>query len=134
MIFSKKNCLIISITIIITMFAFSGCSTKFGDFAEQTHFSFPNSNVKPLGHVEASKIKWGFVIPPSLTADDVREMINEVLAQKAGADLVINYKTDTKFTVIPIPIFSVYKLTMTLSGTAVSMEVGEQELFDQANY
>jgi hypothetical protein len=112
------------------MFAFSGCSTKFGDFAEQTHFSFPNSNVKPLGHVEASKVKWGFVIPPSLTADDVREMINEALAQKAGADLVINYKTDTKVTGIPF----VYKLTMTLSGTAVSMEVGEQELFDQVNY
>jgi hypothetical protein len=106
----------------------TGCSLKLGNIGEKTHFSYPNSNIKPLGHVQASKSKRSFIIPPTLTADDVRGLMNDALSQKAGADLIINYKVDTQITVIPIPIFTIYTLELTLSGTAVSMEVGQQEL------
>jgi hypothetical protein len=121
-----------TIIILATFFLIftAGCSAKFGSFEEKSHFAFPNSNVKPLGQVSVEKSKTSFIIPPSLDAADVRELLGQALQQKAGADLVINYKVDTKITVIPIPIFSIFTLTMSLSGTAVSMEVGEKELME----
>lgn len=106
----------------------TNCSMKFGTFSEQTHFSYPNSNIKPLGKVQSTVSRTTVLIAPTLTAEHVRELMDKALAQKAGADLIIDVQVDTKLTMIPIPIFSIYTATMTLSGTAVSMEVGRQEL------
>jgi len=124
----EKSTIMIFATLFLVFTA--GCSMKFGSFNEKSHFAFPNSNVKPLGQVTAETSKTSFIIPPSLEATDVRHLLSQALKQKAGADLVINYKVDTKITVIPIPIFNIFTLTMTLSGTAVSMEVGEKELME----
>ncbi len=113
------------------MISAAGCSMKYGDMSEKSHFAFPNSNVRPLGQVSAEVTKKSFIIPPSLGVEDVRTLIDKALSQKAGADLMINYKVDTTVTVIPIPIFSIYSLTMAISGTAASMEVGEKELSEK---
>jgi len=121
-----------TIILFATLFLISatGCSMKFGAMSEKSHFAFPNSNVKPLGQVSAELSKTSFIVPPDLGAEDVRNLLDKALKQKVGADLIINYKVDTKITVIPIPIFTFYTLTMTLSGTAASMETGEKELME----
>lgn len=46
----------------------TGCSTTSGSFAQQTHFSFPNSNVKSLGNIKHSVSECAFLIPPSMDA------------------------------------------------------------------
>lgn len=126
---NKKNLFIVlAITI---SFCIMGCSMKMGSFDTQTHFTYPNSNITPLGSVESSRSKTTFIIPPAISAEDVRGLISEALKKKPGADLIINYGVDTKLTIIPIPIFSIFMLDMTLSGTAVKMEVGRKELQEQ---
>lgn len=109
----------------------SACSTKMGATGEKSHFAFPNSNVVPLGKVAVEKSRWGFIIPPTIDADDIKEAINEALAQKPGADILINYKTDVKYTTV-FP--QLYHLTYTLEGTAADMQVGEQELLENVKY
>lgn len=126
--------LFLFIGVVSFFFLATGCSMKMGTFAEKTHFSFPNSNIKPLGQVSASMEKTGFIFPPVVTADDIRNLLENALGQKPGADLVINYKTDTEFSFIPIPILSFYTVKTTLTGTAVSMEIGMQELLEKLNY
>jgi hypothetical protein len=104
----------------------TSCSMKVGDFQEKTHFAFPNSNVTPLGNVQSSMKKTNFLFPPSLTADDIRKLMDDALTQEAGADLIVNYSIDTEITswlILPI-----YSMEITLSGEAASMEVGMQEL------
>lgn len=117
------------VVIIAVCTSFFGCTTKMGTFSEQTHFSYPNSNVKPLGHVKSSMKKTRVLFPYSYKAEDIKGLIDEALAQKPGADLLINYKTNTRITALPFPPYLIWQ-TVTLEGTAVSMEVGEQELLE----
>lgn len=111
----------------------TGCAITSGGFSEQTHFDFPNSNVKPLGQVKASIEKSSWIVPPEVTLNDVRNIIDQALKLKAGADMIINYRLNTTNT----SYLYYYTMLITLEGTAVSMEVGEQELqelIDQSGY
>ncbi|RII31752.1 MAG: hypothetical protein CXR30_02795 [Geobacter sp.] len=105
-----------------------GCTMKMGSIGDKSHFTYPNSNVEPLGHVSASVEKFGLIIPKDMTKEDVRALFEKALSQKAGADVLINYKIDTEYTVIPIPIFSLNYTKLYLSGTAAKMTVGQKEL------
>lgn len=119
------------LSLILACAFLTSCSTTRGGFGEQTHFDYPNSNVKPLGHVSATVKKTGFFFPPSWGAEDVKTLIERALSQKPGADILINYKTNTTFTswvILPI-----YSSEMVLEGTAVSMTIGRQELQEQFN-
>lgn len=108
---------------------FSGCSLKMGSFSEQTHFTYPNSNVKPLGYVKAALSKTSYFIPPAITNEDVTNLMNDALAQKSGADLIINYRVNTINTCYPFDVMPIFwKTDIILEGTAVNMEVGIQEL------
>ena len=112
---------------------FWGCTSKMGSFSDETHFSYPNSNVKPLGKVSVSITKSSFFIPPILTSQDARKLMHEALRQEAGADMIINYSIDTQYT----SIFFYHKSTTILEGTAVTMEIGKQifkETIDQIEY
>jgi hypothetical protein len=122
----KKLFFIISIC--LAMFAISGCSTKMGAIGDKSHFTYPNSNVEPLGNVSVQISKTGIIFPKSFEKEDVREMFSKALSQKAGADLLINYKLDTKFT--SWVILPVYTTTMTIEGTAAKMTVGKKELLE----
>ena len=114
-------------SVIILQFL-SGCTTTMGMIGDKSHFTYPNSNVEPLGTVSAEVSKTSFLIPKSFDKEDIRQLFNQALIQKAGADVLINYRIDTKFTTIPvIPlIFS----TVTISGTAAKMTVGQKELLE----
>jgi hypothetical protein len=111
----------------------AGCIVEGGRFSPESHFSFPNSTVVPLGQVKATRSRWS-VLTPSLSGDDALELMREALAQKAGADLIIDYVLDTTTTIFP-PF--IYKTDMVFEGTAVKMTIGRQELqsiLNQANY
>lgn len=82
----------------------------------------------PLGYVSASVKDQGFIFPPQVDKEKIAKLMEGALAQKPGADMIINYKIDTTNTVIPIPIFSIHFQTIKLEGTAASMKVGKQEL------
>lgn len=114
-----------TIFIILVFFVCAGCSLTMGKFDTNTHFAYPNSNITPLGQVKVATNKSSILIPPFIAYDDVKELINKGLAQKPGADLIINYKVDTTVTSY-LGLF--YTLEVTLEGTAVKMEVGKQEL------
>ncbi len=121
------------ITVFLFLYVLAGCSLKQGSFDNQSHFSFPNSNVTPLGQVKSSLSCWGFLVFP-LESDDALNLVNEAIAQKPGADLMINYVLDTKLGGLP-PLF--YKVDMTVEGTAAKMQIGEQGLgttLDQVKY
>lgn len=114
-----------TIFIIFVFFVFAGCSLTVGKFDTNTHFAYPNSNITPLGQVKVATSKSSILLPPDITYDDVKELINKGMAQKPGADLIINYKVDTTVTSY-LGLF--YSLEITLQGTAVKMEVGNKEL------
>ena len=113
----------------------SGCSTTAGGIRLQSHFAYPNSNVTPLGQVQVVKSKGNFLVPWTAKKDDVTGLLKEALAQKPGADLLVDCTLDTKLTMMPI--IPYYTTTVTLKGTAAKMEVGEQDLqvnLDQMKY
>lgn len=103
----------------------TGCTTTIGSFGEQTHFSYPNSNIEDLGHVKVSHKKGSFLIPPTFTAEDFRVLMEEALSRYAGADILINYKLNTRY--VNYPWFYITS-ELILEGTAVQMEIGEQRL------
>jgi len=112
------------LSLMLSMIVVTGCSTTQGSFNEKSHFSYPNSNVKALGAFKVTKSRTSFLIPPSFTREEELELMNEALNQKSGADLLVNYTVNTKFTRIPIIPF--YTVEVTMEGTAASMKVGTQ--------
>lgn len=108
----------------------SGCTTTGGFFKEQSHFDYPNSNVKPLGAVKSTFSKGRFLIPYTPKKQDVIKLIDDALAHKPGSDILINYYINTSYT--EYPFFIVTK--MTLHGTAATMVVGEQNLVNESRY
>jgi hypothetical protein len=107
-----------------------GCSTTHGTFEPTTHFGFPNSNIQPLGHISTSISEGQFLIPPSLDKEKVLKLMNDALAQKPGADMIINYRLDTTYTMYPL--YTVQ--TIKLEGTAANMQVGEKDLLEKSKY
>lgn len=107
-----------------------GCSTTLGSFKPATHFTYPNSNVRPLGHISISQKEGRFLFPPELSKEKILKLMNDALTQKPGADMIINYRIDTTYTT-----FLFYTIqTIKLEGTPVDMEVGEQELLEKSKY
>lgn len=111
--------------IVLLAFTFFGCTMKIGQFVPNSHFAFPNSNVKPLGHVSAEVSKVRVFVAAMVDKKMIDEVMNKALKQKGG-DLLINYKNTTSVTFFPIvPIF-VTKVRV--EGTACEMTIGRQYL------
>ncbi len=109
---------------VFSLCVIASCSINAGHFNTESHFSFPNSNVTPLGQVKSTLSRWSFFSLP-VEGDDALNLVNEAIAQKSGADLMLNYILDTKITMFPL---FIYKADMVVEGTAAKMEIGEQEL------
>lgn len=107
-----------------------GCSTTIGSFKPATHFTYPNSNVRPLGHISITEKDGRFLLPPELTKEKILKLMNDALTQKPGADMITNYRIDTTYTMLPFYTIQ----TIKLEGTAVDMEVGDQELLEKSKY
>lgn len=123
MMFAKSGCKVF--IIVLLAFTFSGCTYKIGQFMPNSHFAFPNSNVKPLGHVSAEVSKITICAPAMVDKEMIDEVMDKALKQKGG-DLLINYKNTTSVTFFPsIPIFIT---RVRLEGTACKMTIGRQYL------
>jgi len=107
-----------------------GCSTTSGSFVTSTHFTYPSSVVTPLGHVHYIAKQGQFLSPPPLTKDTVLNLLDDALAQKPGADMIVNYSIDTTYTMFPF--YTVQ--TLSLEGTAVKMDVPKKELLKSSAY
>jgi hypothetical protein len=110
--------------VIASLFLLIGCSSTGGTFKEKTHFTYPNSNVHPLKHFTVTRSKESWIIPPTLSREEMLELLNEILDKESGSDLLINYQIDSKNTNYMI----YHTLDITFQGTAVKMEIGDQEL------
>ncbi len=104
------------------------CSSTGGAFVPHSQFVYPNSNVKVLGQAKAEISKTGVFMPPNLTIEDLRKVYQQALSQVSGANVLVNYKEDTHFSYIPLPIFPIYTIRYTIEGDAARMEAGKQEL------
>lgn len=107
-----------------------GCSTTNGTFEPTTNFAYPNSNIQPLGHISATVSEGQFLIPPTLDKEKILKLMNDALVQKPGADMIINYRLDTTYTLYPF----YYVQSVKLEGTAAKMEVGEKDLLEKSKY
>jgi hypothetical protein len=112
------------------LLSFSACTYTTGSTDTEVYFTYPNSNVEPLGKVKASVSKGGF-FSVDLTEEDLIELLDEALAQQQGADNIINYTLTTELTnFVFVPYFTV---ETTIEGQAVKMEVGEKNVQDIIN-
>lgn len=121
----RRNRIARTLALIACGSLFAACTTNFGAQQPNTQFVYPNSNVKVLGPISASITKeapLGFGVLP--TADEVRRVYQEALAQREGANVIVNFSEDTKFTTY----FLWATTTYTISGDGARMEVGKQRL------
>lgn len=140
---TASQALVIAASItVLTIFA--GCGTpqpradvrksSFGSFVmPQSHFTYPNSNVIPLGHARGTAKAHGdnnnF---PDFSAA-VRTAMDQAIASKSGADMLINVTaTGTLSTKTQSDgrggVDIQYELDMVVDGTAAKMEIGRQQL------
>lgn len=105
-----------------------GCSTTYGHLVPASQFAYPNSNITPLGPTRAEVKKTTWMVPPNLKLADVKKCYNDALSKVEGANILINYKEDTKFTTFPLGLFTFYTVRYTLDGEAARQTIGQQEL------
>ncbi len=104
----------------------SACTQKFYSLNPQSHFDYPNSNIRPIASASGStaEVSIGFT-PPMLSGEIERAAIADALSKQAGSDLLINYVGERKIT----SFFNlIHSQTYTVTGTAAKMEVGKQYL------
>ena len=106
----------------------AGCTVASGvALKPQSHFSYPNSNVVPLGRVQGEASVTTILTPTIMDADLEDEAIQKALSQKGG-EILIDYTLTTQIKFIPIPIFPIYITTYRVDGTAAKMTIGKQKL------
>ena len=116
---------------ILSVMFLSGCSMTAGSFNPSTHFTYPNSNVVPMGYVHVTSEEDSFFSFPTLTKEKILKLLDDALVQKPGADMITDYSIDTTYKTF----FLIYnKQTLNLEGTAVKMVVGKKELVDKSKY
>lgn len=89
----------------------------------QSHFDYPNSNVTPLGRVQAEGSTVNFLFPVVTDADLREEVIQKALKQKGG-DILIDYLLKAEIS----SFLFFYTTTYKVEGTAAKMVVGKKTL------
>ena len=104
----------------------SACSTVSYGLHPQSHYDYPNSNIKPLGEAVGKASVTSFLVPiMSASGEQERQAVADALKTKPGADLLVNYISETKTTSIMNLITIV---DYTVHGTAASMLIDKQTL------
>lgn len=124
----KKRALSIFVILLMLVPILSSCTTTAGSYTNKSHFVYPNSNVEPLGNTKATITKSSFAIPPSLSRKDVENVIDKAISKRSGADILLDYKTNTSISNYGLGPLMYYKLEIAVEGTAAEMAVGKQDL------
>ncbi len=112
--------------LIINMLFLSACSQKFYTLNPQSHFDYPNSNIQPISSVTGTVSEMYLGMGTSMSGELERLAIEDALRKQVGADILVNYIGETKYTnLLILPLTSV---TYTVYGTAAKMEIGKQYL------
>lgn len=118
----------------------SGCAQmqSYARSGTNTHFSYPNSNVKPLEPVSFKKKMSGglFLFTPTFafTSADEEQILQAAIGQVQDANMLLDYTlthTHKSYSIplIPLPILLGYQTSWAeIEGVAAKAEVGEQEL------
>lgn len=106
-----------------------GCSSKFGMMMPSDRFAYPNSNIEPLGRVNATVSSLNLFVCKKVDKEMYHEARHKAL-QQHGGDMILNAKFTTTVTVYPIvpPIIAPCLTELTVDGTAAKQTIGRQEL------
>ena len=105
-----------------------GCSVGSGArLIPQSYFDYPNSNVTPLGRVQAEVGMTNFFYPKVEDPDLMREVIQLALKQKGG-HLLLDYLWTYQIIMVPIPFLTFFTTTYKVDGTAAKMEIGQRPI------
>lgn len=102
----------------------AACTMKGGDLDTNNRYTFPNSNVAPLGYVSAEVTKTDFFWSSGADREMRDQVLRAALAQK-HADMIIDYKWTTEVTAYPLFITTT---RLRLDGTAASADLGGQDV------
>lgn len=106
-----------------------GCTVgQFHRLGPNSHFAYPNSNVKDLGPVSAKipgTASW-LVFPSHMTAEIDQKIYDAAMQQVDGANTIIDYVRTTTIRVIPL--LNIFWTSERIEGTAARMEIGRQHL------
>ncbi|MCS3748922.1 PBP1b-binding outer membrane lipoprotein LpoB [Salinibacter ruber] len=116
------------ITILVSAVLLSACSTTRGSYSDRSHYVYPNSNVEPIGQTQAVLEKSSVVLTPQIERREIETLIEKAISKRPDADILIDYKTNTKRSSYGLGIITYNKLRVTVEGTAADMEVGEKDL------
>ncbi len=96
----------------------------------QSHFVYPNSNVKQLGPVKVKKRgDVRLFVPDNLrTAESDRDLYDAAIRQVQGANLITDYAVTARTKWVYLYYIYLFWNEYELQGTAARMEVGQQEL------
>lgn len=112
----------------ILVLSMTGCSMgSFVMFFPQSHFSYPNSNVTPLGPGRGESSTWSLFIPVFWDADMQEEALSVAIKEKGG-DMLIDYVGTTNITMYPLWVITLYNTRYEVQGTVAKMELGKQIL------
>ncbi len=117
-------------SLVLLLGASQACTTGHSDFIQASHYTFPNSNVVPMGTVSGKVSKWTLFSAKLIDETVAREAIYEALRQKGG-NMLINYTASTTTTAIPIPpifLAMVFRTVYTVEGMACTVDTGRQFL------
>lgn len=114
--------------LLLLVVSLSGCTVASSAWLwPQSHFDYPNSNIVPIGRVQA-EVSGGMSLYPSpMDADIMEQVINDALKQKGG-DILVDYTLTTIVKLYPFVIISLYETTYRVDGTAAKMEIGKKTL------
>jgi len=123
---SAQNAAAVTLLLLTT-----SCTSEMGEFVDNVHYVFPNSNVIPLSKVSGeSDTKWSFIVPSRVDKEMLEEAKHEALKGIPEADIIINAVRDSKTTMIPMPYgLNIFFSSASVEGTAAKMIVGKKELF-----
>jgi hypothetical protein len=124
----KIKTMLAFVSVGILMMGGSACTVaQFHRIGPQTHFTYPNSNVKVLGPVKVQMKGPGSWFAPSIMTGETDEKLYQLaMAKVNGSNLLIDYVRTT--TVYQWPLPQIFWTQEELEATAAQMEVGQQTL------
>ncbi len=117
-----------TVVFVICAFMLTGCAV--GGTARlkpNSHFAYPNSNIKALGPVKGEASTLSIMMPTILTGAMMEEAYKSALAS-SGGDMIIDAVEVSTTRLIPLLYINLYYSTFTVEGTAAKMDLGQQKL------
>jgi hypothetical protein len=101
----------------------TGCTVSSGIFPRpQSQFDYPNSNITPIGRVQAEVSVAKLTFAPQVEDPDIEEEVIQKALKQKGGNILLDYILKAKVSAFPgLPI---YQITYTVDGTAAKMEEG----------